>query len=82
MLQSSRSCLALCEINEAGHNIGSDSMSVKALGQSYSDSALRNANENGLNESEVEIAAEATRPALPLSFTSLPPLEQRRQRVR
>jgi len=80
MLQSSQSCLALCEINEANHNIGSDSMSVKALGQSYSDSALRDANEHGLNECEVEIATEATRPALQLSFTSLPPLEQRRQR--
>ena len=82
MLQSSQSCLALCEINEANHNIGSDSMSVKALGQSYSDSALRDANEHGLNECEVEIATEATRPAPQLSFTSLPPLEQRRQRVR
>ena len=83
MLSSSRSCLALCEFNDIDRCLGSNSMSSKVLSQSYSDSALRKDSGcgNGFVESQVGIQAEATRTVLPLSFTVIPPLEQRRQRV-
>ena len=83
-LATSRSCLALNEIEKIGNCLDKDSMSSgKSIHDLMAESFLRKDSEaeSGFIEAEADFENETTKTVPYDSFESLPPLEQRRQIV-
>lgn len=82
-LATSRSCLALNEIEKIGNDLNKDSMSGKSIHDFMAESFLRRDSEaeSGFIEAEADFENESTKSVPYDSFDSLPPLEQRRQIV-
>ena len=82
-LATSRSCLALNEIEKIGSCLNKDSMSDKSIHDFVAESFLRKDSEaeSGFIEAEADFETGTTKAVPYDSFESLPPLEQRRQIV-